>query len=116
MRQDINRGRGSRSERPTLYRFGIEQLRRRACMKALIAIAVAIAPIPSNTVEGQTMVITRGGSKTAQPGSSETFTGAVRVTPLFDANDAMHASCASVSFEATVRSAWHSHPKGSFSS
>ncbi len=82
-------------------------------MRALmIAIVVAMAVISSDTVEGQSMVITRGGSNAAQPGSSDTFTGVVRVTPLFDANDALRASCASVSFEAGARSAWHSHPRG----
>jgi quercetin dioxygenase-like cupin family protein len=63
-------------------------------------------------LEGRTMVITRSGSKPAQQGPSATFTGNVRVTPLFDANDNFHASCASVSFEAGARSAWHTHPKG----
>jgi len=63
-------------------------------------------------MEGQTMVITRSGSKPPQQGPSATFTGNVRVTPLFDANDSFHASCASVSFEAGARSAWHTHPKG----
>ena len=58
------------------------------------------------------MVITRSGSRPAQPGPSATFTGSVRVTPLFDANDNFHASCASVSFEPGARSAWHTHPSG----
>ena len=58
------------------------------------------------------MIITRSGSRPAQQGPSATFTGNVRVTPLVDASDNLHASCASVSFEAGARSAWHTHPKG----
>src|SRR2546423_7070040 len=58
------------------------------------------------------LVITRSGSKTAQQGSVDMFTGTVRVTALFDANEGMHASCASVSFEAGGRSALHTHPRG----
>jgi 4-carboxymuconolactone decarboxylase len=63
-------------------------------------------------MEGQTMMITRSGSKPAQQGPSTAFTGNVRVTPLFDANDTFHAACASVSFEPGARSAWHTHPRG----
>lgn len=58
------------------------------------------------------MMITRNGSRPAQQGPFATFTGSVRVTPVIDANDSFHASCASVSFEAGARSAWHTHPKG----
>jgi quercetin dioxygenase-like cupin family protein len=58
------------------------------------------------------MIITRSGARPAQDGPAASFTGAVRVTPLFDATDTMHASAASVSFEAGARSAWHTHPRG----
>jgi 4-carboxymuconolactone decarboxylase len=81
-------------------------------MKWLAPLLVLASAISWNTLEGQTMVITRSGSRPAQPGPSATFTGSVRVTPLFDANDNIRASSASVSFEAGARSAWHTHPKG----
>src|SRR5438067_12692954 len=68
--------------------------------------------ISGNTMEAQTMMITRSGAKPTQQGPSTAFTGSVHVTPLFDANDSFHASCASVSFEAGARSAWDTHPKG----
>ena len=58
------------------------------------------------------MVITRSGSRPTQPGPSATFTGTVRVTPLFDANETTRTSSASVSFEAGARSAWYTHPRG----
>ena len=58
------------------------------------------------------MTITRGGSRQTQAGPAATFTGTVRVTPLFDATGTMHASAASVTFEPCARSAWHTHPRG----
>ena len=81
-------------------------------MKYLISAAVLVSSISWNTLEGQSMVITRSGSRPTQPGPSATFTGNVRVTPLFDANESTRTSCASVSFEAGARSAWHTHPRG----
>ena len=75
-------------------------------------VLVLTTAISCITMEAQTTIITRSGSKPAQPGPSATFTGNVRVTPLLDASDNFHASCASVSFEAGARSAWHTHPKG----
>ena len=57
------------------------------------------------SMSAQTMTITRGAARTPQQGSSDFFTGTVRVTPLFDANNTLRASCASVSFDAGARSA-----------
>lgn len=45
-------------------------------------------------------------------GPEECFTGTVRVTPLVQAQEPSCLVCASVSFEAGARSAWHTHPKG----
>jgi 4-carboxymuconolactone decarboxylase len=81
-------------------------------MRFLISVVVLTSAISWNPLEGQAMVITRSGSKPTQPGPSATFTGNVRVTPLFDANETTRASCASVSFEPGARSAWHTHPRG----
>lgn len=61
---------------------------------------------------GQTITITRSGSQPSRQGPAENFTGSVRVTPLFAANDPSRASGASVSFEPGARSAWHTHPRG----
>ena len=45
-------------------------------------------------------------------GSSEWFTGTVRVDPLFHAPDPAHVSGTSVTFEPGARTAWHTHPLG----
>jgi quercetin dioxygenase-like cupin family protein len=58
------------------------------------------------------MEIKRAGSQPSRKGSTENFTGNVRVDPLFQANDPTRASGASVTFEPGARSAWHTHVLG----
>ena len=58
------------------------------------------------------MEITRGGSQPSKAGSSDWFTGAVRVDPLFSPHDPARTSAASVTFEPGARTAWHTHPLG----
>lgn len=58
------------------------------------------------------MDIKRGGAQASRKGPAETFTGAVRVDPLFSAVDPARTSGASVTFEPGARSAWHTHPLG----
>ena len=58
------------------------------------------------------MEIKRGGSQPSRKGPVETFTGTVRIDPLFSAQDPARTSGASVTFEPGARSAWHTHPLG----
>ena len=58
------------------------------------------------------MDIKRIGSQASTKGSTEYFTGAVRIDPLFQANDPARAVGASVTFEPGSRTAWHTHPLG----
>lgn len=60
----------------------------------------------------KSQTITRAGSQPSVKGSSEYFTGNVRVDPLFPAKDAAPFSGAYVTFEPGARSAWHIHPTG----
>jgi quercetin dioxygenase-like cupin family protein len=60
------------------------------------------------------MDIKRSGSQPSTKGSTEYFTGAVRIDPLFQANDPARVVGASVTFEPGSRTAWHSHPLGQF--
>jgi len=80
----------------------------------VVGLALASAPslISSQPAEGQTLTITRGGTRTVRPGPTDNFTGTVRVEMLFEALDPSHASGGSVSFEPGARTAWHSHPRG----
>ena len=58
------------------------------------------------------MDIKRSGSQPSGKGPAEYFTGAVRIDPLFEAPDPARAIGASVTFEPSARTAWHSHPLG----
>jgi quercetin dioxygenase-like cupin family protein len=58
------------------------------------------------------MDITRSGSQPSSKGSTEYFTGAVRVDPLFEAPEPARVVGASVTFEPGARTAWHTHPLG----
>ena len=58
------------------------------------------------------MEITRIGSQPSDKGPQEWFTGAVRIDPLFQPNDARRAAAAIVTFEPGARTAWHTHPLG----
>ena len=56
--------------------------------------------------------IKRAGSQPSSTGPADWFTGAVRIDPLFQANDPARAAGASVTFEPGARTAWHTHPLG----
>ncbi|MBV9392263.1 MAG: cupin domain-containing protein [Verrucomicrobia bacterium] len=58
------------------------------------------------------MNIKRVGSQPSTKGSTEWFTGAVRIDPLFQAPDPALVQGASVTFEPGARTAWHTHPLG----
>jgi 4-carboxymuconolactone decarboxylase len=81
-------------------------------MNLFTAMLTTMALLASAPTQAQTLVITRGGSRPAQPTSAENFTGAVRVEELFEALDPSHASGGCVTFEPGARTAWHSHPRG----
>ena len=58
------------------------------------------------------MDIKRVGSQPSAKGSTEYFTGTVRIDPLFQAPDPARVSGAAVTFEPGARTAWHTHPLG----
>jgi quercetin dioxygenase-like cupin family protein len=58
------------------------------------------------------MEITRVGLQPSGKGPEDWFTGAVRIDPLFQPNDARRAAAATVTFEPGARTAWHTHPLG----
>jgi quercetin dioxygenase-like cupin family protein len=58
------------------------------------------------------MDIKRVGTQPSSKGPADWFTGAVRIDPLFQANDPARAAGASVTFEPGARTAWHTHPLG----
>ena len=58
------------------------------------------------------MEIKRSGSQPSAKGSAETFSGDVRIDPLFQPPAPARALGVSVTFEPGARSAWHTHPLG----
>ena len=58
------------------------------------------------------MEIKRCGSQPSSKRPAEYFTGAVRIDPLFQADEPARAAAGSVTFEAGARTAWHAHPLG----
>jgi quercetin dioxygenase-like cupin family protein len=58
------------------------------------------------------MEIKRVGSQPSGIGSSDYFTGAVRIDSLFGAQEPARVVLASVTFEPGARTAWHTHPLG----
>ena len=56
--------------------------------------------------------ITRAGSQPSAKGPADWFTGAVRIDPLFQANDSRRDAANTVTFEPGARTAWHTHPLG----
>ena len=76
------------------------------------ATLTVLALLASASMEAQTVIITRGGSRAIRTGPATNFTGEVRVEMLFEALDPSHTSGGSVTFEPGARTAWHSHPRG----
>lgn len=58
------------------------------------------------------MEITRAGSRPSTKGPTDWFTGTVRIDPLFNPHDPERVQGASVTFEPSARTAWHTHPLG----
>ena len=58
------------------------------------------------------LLIRRGGSQPATAGSTDYFTGSVRVEPLLFVIEPSRMAGARVTFEPGARTAWHTHPLG----
>jgi 4-carboxymuconolactone decarboxylase len=81
-------------------------------MNTATAILATMVLLPSATIEAQTLVISRGGSRPVRPAPVQNFAGSAQVEMLFEAVDPSHASGGFVTFEPGARTAWHSHPGG----
>jgi quercetin dioxygenase-like cupin family protein len=58
------------------------------------------------------MEIKRNGTRPSARGPTDYFTGNVQIDSLLDATDPSRTSGASVTFEPSARTAWHTHPLG----
>ena len=66
----------------------------------------------SNAPAINEMEVSRSAARPSAAGPAEWFTGAVRVTPLFDPKGVSQVGAALVRFEPGARTAWHRHPLG----
>jgi 4-carboxymuconolactone decarboxylase len=81
-------------------------------MIRVTATVAAIALLAAVSVDAQSLIISRGGSRPVRPAPAQNFTGTARVEMLFEAVDPSDASAGTVTFEPGARTAWHSHPRG----
>jgi len=90
-------------------------------MKTMLATALLVSqltPIVAQTLgsgaamSGPSLVVSRAGTRSPSQGSTENFTGSVKVDFLFPAEDPNRASGAYVTFAPGARTAWHTHPLG----
>lgn len=64
------------------------------------------------TISEDKMKIISPSEQLSNPAPAEYFTGLVKVTPLIKGEEPSCLTCASVAFQPSARSAWHTHPKG----
>ena len=65
-----------------------------------------------NMSQNKSIQVLAPESRPSSPGPAEYFTGKVRVTMLVQGEEPSCMTCASVTFDPSARSAWHTHPKG----
>jgi quercetin dioxygenase-like cupin family protein len=84
-----------------------------ACFATSMKVKGATAAVRDPDKEPQMDIdIKRNGSRPSQKGSSDWFTGNVRVDPVFQAPDPGRVGAGQVTFEPGARTAWHTHPLG----
>ena len=83
-------------------------------MKLLAATVISLSVLGAASADSSqaSVHITRPGSQPSRKGPVESFTGSVRIDPLFQTNDPSRTSGAWVTFEPGARTAWHTHPLG----
>lgn len=71
-----------------------------------------IAPGGATGENTPTIRITRNGTQPSIKGTTDKFSGSVRIDQMFEASDPARVLGASVTFEPGARTSWHSHPLG----
>jgi 4-carboxymuconolactone decarboxylase len=81
-------------------------------MSMTVAATLSVLAVASALAGAEKITVTRRGSRPANRGPAQYFTGSVLVEPLFDAKQPARTLGASVTFEPGARTAWHTHPLG----
>ena len=82
------------------------------CIALTGAMATAGAQSPDTTALAPVVKVRAASTQPVATGSTETFTGNVRISSPFQALAPGKAGGATVTFDARARTAWHSHPLG----
>lgn len=81
-------------------------------LAGLLVMQACLAHAAEPAVPAAAQQIVRAGDTPAMTGPEATFTGRVRVDPLWPASSGITATGGYVTFEPGARSAWHTHPAG----
>lgn len=84
-------------------------------MKLLSAMTVMLSVLTSGAAlgaEDDKVKITPSGSQASAKGPDNWFTGQVRIDSPFQATEPARVGGATVTFEPSARTAWHTHPLG----
>ena len=81
-------------------------------MKTFAIMILSAGTLACAAAQAQTMEISANDSRAAFKGTTQTFTGAVTVDPLFPTKEQRQFSGGHVTFEPGARTAWHTHPSG----
>lgn len=80
---------------------------------AVAAVSMALSVSVTYTQEITPMItIMQSGAKPSVKGSSDYFTGTVRIDSPFQGTEPARIGGATVTFEPSARTAWHTHPLG----
>ena len=80
-------------------------------MKRMVS-AMASLALSAGATAAQDVTVARAGAEPASIGSSDTFTGRVRVEGRFQRATPARIGGATVVFDAGAHTAWHTHPLG----
>jgi quercetin dioxygenase-like cupin family protein len=81
-------------------------------LNQLLATTLSLTLLAAAPALAESMQIWPNGSRPSAKGPDATFTGSVRIDPLFAATEPSRTSGGQVTFEPGARSDWHSHPAG----
>ncbi len=80
---------------------------------AVIAVCLALSVSTAYSKENSTVItIMQSGAKPSVKGPSDYFTGTVRIDAPFQGTEPARVGGATVTFEPSARTAWHTHPLG----
>ncbi|HAU5563657.1 TPA: cupin domain-containing protein [Serratia fonticola] len=82
-------------------------------MRIVVALTLALSASAVSAKENTSMItVWQSGEKPSVKGNAEYFTGTVRIDAPFQGSEPARIGGATVTFEPSARTAWHTHPLG----